>query len=539
MRAPRVILVVLAFVCLCAAPSASFGQGSTQENPPTQLWKKFPFNPPPSRAKQGGAKRAPKSAGAPQPSRRSAERSPGNGSDQGTAFPLAVVLPLGVLLVVAAVAVPIAVRRRRGPAKGKSMLRTATAGSLGKGRSVLGAAAAGCRGWARSVLRAVGRGMSTAATMLRTAGAGSVRKVRSVLGAASPRRLRRPRGRPSPEHRTAPSPTARRPGPARPAGASASAPPAPTASAPPKQGGAGPAAPASAPPPRVPPPASVTRPAGPPPPRPAPEEPAAARGRSAQAKLGPDRPLTPDQGAAGSAAAGKAPARRDATARAVGYASLGKGQTADSPELRGQAKAIEQACATRGLALRRLVWDVARDTGSDLERPGLRHALEMIAAGEASCLVVAGLDRLSRSAADLGVLVEWLENRRTRLIAVDLDLDTAAPDGRLAARALAAVGGSTRTARKGLTSTGVPEARPQRRSPGRPAVADRPALEGRIRAMRAEGMTLQAIADTLNAEGVPTLRGGTKWRPSSVQAATGYKRPRRKARPSKHDSPDR
>ena len=43
--------------------------------------------------------------------------------------------------------------------------------------------------------------------------------------------------------------------------------------------------------------------------------------------------------------------------------------------------------------------------------------------------------------------------------------------------------------------------------------------------MRAQGLSLQAISDTLNAEGVPTLRGGTHWRPSSVQAATGYKRP--------------
>jgi hypothetical protein len=44
--------------------------------------------------------------------------------------------------------------------------------------------------------------------------------------------------------------------------------------------------------------------------------------------------------------------------------------------------------------------------------------------------------------------------------------------------------------------------------------------------MRHEGMTLQAIADRLNAEGVPTLRGGTEWRPSSVQAAAGYRRPK-------------
>jgi hypothetical protein len=43
--------------------------------------------------------------------------------------------------------------------------------------------------------------------------------------------------------------------------------------------------------------------------------------------------------------------------------------------------------------------------------------------------------------------------------------------------------------------------------------------------MRSSGMTLQAIADRLNAEGVPTLRGGKMWRPSSVQVAAGYRRP--------------
>jgi hypothetical protein len=37
-------------------------------------------------------------------------------------------------------------------------------------------------------------------------------------------------------------------------------------------------------------------------------------------------------------------------------------------------------------------------------------------------------------------------------------------------------------------------------------------------------MSLQAIADALNAEGVPTVRGGAKWRPSSLQSATGYRR---------------
>ena len=38
-------------------------------------------------------------------------------------------------------------------------------------------------------------------------------------------------------------------------------------------------------------------------------------------------------------------------------------------------------------------------------------------------------------------------------------------------------------------------------------------------------MTLRAIADVLNEEGVPTVRGGARWRPSSIHAATGYRRP--------------
>jgi DNA-binding transcriptional MerR regulator len=61
-------------------------------------------------------------------------------------------------------------------------------------------------------------------------------------------------------------------------------------------------------------------------------------------------------------------------------------------------------------------------------------------------------------------------------------------------------------------------------------VADHSDLQQRILALREQGLSLQAIADRLNAEGVPTVRGGTMWRPSSVQCATGYRRPPRARR---------
>jgi peptidoglycan hydrolase-like protein with peptidoglycan-binding domain len=61
----------------------------------------------------------------------------------------------------------------------------------------------------------------------------------------------------------------------------------------------------------------------------------------------------------------------------------------------------------------------------------------------------------------------------------------------------------------------------------RPAVAHDRELRARIARMHAQGMTLQAIAERLGEEGVPTVGRGAKWRPSSVHAGTGYKRLRR------------
>jgi len=56
----------------------------------------------------------------------------------------------------------------------------------------------------------------------------------------------------------------------------------------------------------------------------------------------------------------------------------------------------------------------------------------------------------------------------------------------------------------------------------------RPSVDGplaaAIRELRDRGSTYQAIADALNAEQVPTLRGAARWRVSSVQSAAGYQR---------------
>jgi hypothetical protein len=177
-----------------------------------------------------------------------------------------------------------------------------------------------------------------------------------------------------------------------------------------------------------------------------------------------------------------------------------------------------------------------RENGvSSLERPGLAYALQQIAEGKAHGLVVSDLRRLIRSIVDLGALVQWFRDAQAALVALDLGVDTSTPAGYELAEKLIRISGWERDRTPRRTSgepalTAIPAAPAAMsavaaRPASGPTVIDRPALVERINAMRAAKMTLQAIADTLNQEGVPTLRGGAMWRPSSVQAALGYRRP--------------
>jgi peptidoglycan hydrolase-like protein with peptidoglycan-binding domain/DNA invertase Pin-like site-specific DNA recombinase len=214
--------------------------------------------------------------------------------------------------------------------------------------------------------------------------------------------------------------------------------------------------------------------------------------------------------------------------RAVGYATAPRAEPAGGALVREQGAAIEDLCERHGWRLVELVRDVEEPRVRGLDRPGLTYALERMASGEASCLVVSQLRRLSPSAADLGRILELIARNGGRLVALDVDVDTAVPAGRKAANVLISVGAWERQRLGQRTRKGLEAARAKGHRIGRPGVDDVPGLKERIATMRADGMTLQAIADRLNEEGVPTLRGGEKWRPSSVQAAVGYRRPPRR-----------
>lgn len=191
---------------------------------------------------------------------------------------------------------------------------------------------------------------------------------------------------------------------------------------------------------------------------------------------------------------------------------------AERPELDTQRAAITAACAERGWEVVAVEEDVR--SGRTRRRPGLRRALAACRAGQADGIIVASLDRLTYDVANLAELVGEAVRDSFALVAlspeIDLDSDRGAAVGAVLAEAARWTPRSL-VRRAEVLARRVQDETPASRRAGRPSSTPQDVAE-RIRQMRTQGLTLQAICDTLNNEGVPTPRGGALWRPTSLRA---------------------
>ena len=202
---------------------------------------------------------------------------------------------------------------------------------------------------------------------------------------------------------------------------------------------------------------------------------------------------------------------------AFGYQRVREPARIDDPEAVRDAVAIQEFCRHRDWRLADLQRDIGPRHGKRPPQPALMHAIERLRDGDASCLVVAQLSDLCPSVAELGDILDAIRRAGARLVSLDPPFDTGTPVGHTVGRMLTAVSAWERARRADMTAAARSKAG---------IVPDVPVrLRRRIVQMRRTGLTLQAIADRLNEEGVPTVRGGALWRPSSVQATLGYKRP--------------
>ncbi len=185
--------------------------------------------------------------------------------------------------------------------------------------------------------------------------------------------------------------------------------------------------------------------------------------------------------------------------------------------LSAQREAIRTECERRGWDLD----DVVEDRGysaKNLKRPGVQAALATLERGEADGLVVAKLDRLSRSVIDFAGLMELAQKQGWALVALDLGVDSTTPSGEAMAGVLSVfaqferrlIGERTKAALAIRKAEGVRLGRP----PQLPA-----AVRRKIRRKRDAGLSFAAIAEALNEAGVPTAHDGRRWYSSTVSAA--------------------
>lgn len=202
--------------------------------------------------------------------------------------------------------------------------------------------------------------------------------------------------------------------------------------------------------------------------------------------------------------------------RAIGYYRVStEDQATSGAGLDAQRATVTAAVERRGWELTGTATDEAK-SGSNLNRPALADALDRLDAGEFDALVVAKLDRLSRSVLDFAKITERAKRRGWAVVALDVDVDMTTPTGELVANISSSVAQWERRIIGARTSDALQALKANGKRLGGPVelAGD---VRARIAAERAAGDSLRTIAARLTAEGVPTARGG-KWHASTIQA---------------------
>jgi len=202
--------------------------------------------------------------------------------------------------------------------------------------------------------------------------------------------------------------------------------------------------------------------------------------------------------------------------RAITYSRVSTGKQAESGlSLDDQAERMGRELERRGWSLVEAHTDAGRSGRTGKARPALEAALAALAAGEADALVVAKLDRLARSTIALSRIMQTSQDQGWALVILDPDLDTSTAAGRLTATVLGAVA----EYESELIADRARMTHRRRKAAGKragqaPILSDE--LRHRIATTRTGGASFARIADELNAEGIPTARGG-RWHASTVR----------------------
>jgi site-specific DNA recombinase len=219
--------------------------------------------------------------------------------------------------------------------------------------------------------------------------------------------------------------------------------------------------------------------------------------------------------------------------RVVVYCRVSTADQADNGvSLQAQQAKLEAYANLYDLEVTETITD-AGESAKSLNRPGLKRALAMLRKGEADGLLVAKLDRLTRSVADWQTLIDGYfgEKAGKQLFSLSDSIDTRTAAGRMVLNMLLVVsqwereiiGERTRDAlrhkirkgqRVGKVLYGYDLA-----NDGKTLVANEAEQQtiGLIKQLRANGYSLEKIATELSERGIPTKAGLNNWIHTAVR----------------------
>lgn len=215
---------------------------------------------------------------------------------------------------------------------------------------------------------------------------------------------------------------------------------------------------------------------------------------------------------------------------AIGYARVSTDRQADrGVSLDAQSARIRAMATVHGAKLLDVVVDGGESAGT-LNRPGLQRILELVRDHKVQAVIVAKLDRLTRSVKDLCSLLELFEKRGVALVSVAESLDTSTAAGRLVITIMSAVSQWEREAIGERTRDALRHKKSKGERVGNVHYGYRLSADGKhvepeateqavlahIRNLRARRRSLREVAAALNERGWRTRRG-SQWRQEYVR----------------------
>jgi site-specific DNA recombinase len=212
--------------------------------------------------------------------------------------------------------------------------------------------------------------------------------------------------------------------------------------------------------------------------------------------------------------------------RSVGYVRVSTDkQKVDGYSLEAQTAKIAGLAAVKDHELIEVISD--DESAKNLKRPGVQRIIAMVKAGQVDAVIIMKLDRFTRSVKDLADVMELFNKHNVALISLTESIDTKTAAGELSMNITTSVSQWERKAigertqavmdfkrSKGEVLGNLPYGYTRQGKLLEPSEPEQ-AIIRRIHCMRTVGESLNAIATTLNADGLRTRRN-SEWRKASI-----------------------